>query len=317
MTTRSLVLLSGEDTTIPEAEARALFLAYDPGSKFETPERRVLIVESEADPLIVSSRIAFARRVGRLIGTPSDAAAEVQTKKVRLRSFDLRTKPKVDPERLLRGVEAKVDLADPDFEFTLVRGEGEYLALTSPRKMRQAWSIRRPRARPFFHPSAIFPKLSRALVNLTRCREGDMFLDPFAGTGSLPLEAALVGARVVALDQVAKMAQGSQSNMRHFRQEWLGVLRADAFHAPLTEVDSVATDVPYGRASSTRGVDGRDVLERSLSALPGILRRGSRLVVMHPQRLGVKGSHDFALEEEHDLYIHKLLTRTITVLRRR
>ena len=317
MTNRSLVLLSGEGTSLPEAEARALFLAYDPGSKFESPERRVLLVESEADPLLVSSRIAFARRVGLLIGEPIDAAPKVKGKKVRLRNFDLVTKARLDPGRFLRGVDAEVDLVDPDYEFTLVRGDREYLALTMPGRMRQAWSSRRPRARPFFHPSAIFPKLSRALVNLSRCRAGDLFLDPFAGTGSLALEAALVGARAVALDQVAKMTWGSLANMKHFRQEWLGVVRADAFHAPLTEVDAMATDVPYGRASSTRGRDERDTMQQSLSALPGLLRKGSRLVLMHAQRTRAEGSQDLALEEEHDLYVHKLLTRTITVLRRR
>ena len=55
--------------------------------------------------------------------------------------------------------------------------------------MRQDWVIRRPRARPFFHPAAIFPKLSRALVNLSRVGAGEVFLDPFCGTGSLLLEA--------------------------------------------------------------------------------------------------------------------------------
>ncbi|MDG7016270.1 MAG: hypothetical protein JRM82_02735, partial [Nitrososphaerota archaeon] len=61
MTNRSLVLLSGEGTTVPLAEAQALFLAYDSTSKFRHPEDRVLIAESDADPSKVAGRIAFAR----------------------------------------------------------------------------------------------------------------------------------------------------------------------------------------------------------------------------------------------------------------
>jgi putative methyltransferase (TIGR01177 family) len=315
---RSLVLLSGEGTSVPEAEARALFLAYDPGSRFESPEKRVLLVDSLADPFVVASRVAFSRRVGRLIEGPLDDQKEVQGRRVRLRSFDLGNgKPGLDPRSVLRGVDAKVDLRNPDFEFSLVRGEKDYVALTKPGKMSQAWSRRRPRVRAFFHPSAIFPKLARALVNLSRFREGEVFLDPFSGTGSLAIEAFEAGARVVASDQAAKMALGSLANMRHFGQEWMGVIRADAFSHPVRHVDAIATDLPYGRASSTRGVDPRDIAQRTLATMPLLLKEGSRMVVMHPQTLRVEGSAEMVLEEEHHLYVHKLLTRTITVLRRR
>jgi tRNA (guanine10-N2)-dimethyltransferase len=315
---RSLVLLSGERTSVPEAEARALFLAYDPGSRFESPERRVLLVDSLADPFVVASRVAFSRRVGRLIEGPLDAQKEVLGRRVRLRNFDLGNgKPVLDPKSVLRGVDAMVDLKNPDYEFSLVRGEKDYVALTKPGEMSQAWSRRRPRARAFFHPSAIFPKLARALANLSRFREGEVFLDPFSGTGSLAIEAFEAGAMVIASDQVARMAEGSLANMRHFGQEWMGVIRADAFSHPVRHVDAIATDLPYGRASSTRGVDPRDIAQRTLANMPLLLKEGSRMVVMHPQTLRIEGSAEMVLEEEHNLYVHKLLTRTITVLRKR
>jgi len=314
---RSLVLLSGEGTSIPEAEARALFLTYDPGSTFESPERRVLLVNSFADPFVVGSRIAFSRRVGRLIDGPFEAQGDVLGRRVRLRNFDLGGgRPDLDPKSVLKGVDATIDLDDPEYEFSLVRGTRDYLALTRPNAMRQAWSRRRPRVRPFFHPSAIFPKLARALVNLSRLREGEVFLDPFAGTGSLAMEAYEVGAKVVASDQVARMTSGSLANMKHFGQEWLGVIRADAFAHPVKRVDAIAADLPYGRASSTRGANPQAIVEKALEILPFLLDKGARMVLMHPQTLKITGSAEVALEEEHHLYVHKLLTRTITVLRR-
>ena len=69
---RSLVLLSGEGTTIPAAEARALFLAYDPEAKFAFPEERIMIAESKAAPALVARRVAFARRVGALLDDPAE-----------------------------------------------------------------------------------------------------------------------------------------------------------------------------------------------------------------------------------------------------
>jgi 16S rRNA G966 N2-methylase RsmD len=316
--TRSLVLLSGERTSVPEAEARALFLTYDPESRFASPERRILLVDSLADPFVVGSRIAFSRRVGRLIEGPLDVQGQLWGKRVRLRNFDLGAgKPCLDPKSVLRGVDATVDLMNPDLEFSLVRGKEDYWALTRPREMSQAWSRRRPRARAFFHPSAIFPKLARALVNLSRFREGEVFLDPFSGTGSLGLEAFEAGAKVVASDQVAKMTQGSLANMRFFGQGWLGVIRADAFSHPVRHVDAIATDLPYGRVSSTRGANPEDIMRKAMEILPPLLKKGSRMVLMHPRTLKIEGSAEVALEEEHYLYVHKLLTRTITVLRRK
>jgi tRNA (guanine10-N2)-dimethyltransferase len=315
---RSLVLLSGEGTTLPEAEARAVFLAYDPGSSFESPEKRVLIVESEVDPYVVGARIAFARRVGHLVEDVADAEKFLSGKTVRLRNFDLgEVGAPPDPKQFLRGLDLSVDLANPGRELTSVRGRDVYLAVTDPSSMRQGWSLRRPRARNFFHPSAIFPKLSRALVNLTRCREGSVFLDPFAGTGSLAIEASLVGAEVVVLDRAERMVRGASVNMKQFGQRWLGIVRADSYSPPLAGVDAIATDVPYGRVSSTGGKKRSEVLEGALKALPDLLSAGARLVIMHPNQEPVEESGRLELEEEHSLYVHKLLTRTISVLRRR
>lgn len=315
---RALVLLSGEGTTIPVAEAEALFLAYDPATRFSHPEKRVVIAESKAEPGLVARRVAFARRVGLLLDAPSDAAGTLKGKTVRLSAFRTTSaKPGVDPGALLRGFDARVDLEHPDYEITVVDGEKRYFALTVPREMSQGWHLRSPRRRAYFHPSAIFPKLSRALVNLTRCREGQVLLDPFAGTGSILLEAAQVGVHPVGVDQTAAMSRGSLANMKRFVQSWLGVVRADAFSLPLTRVDAIATDAPYGRASSTRGSGPTAVVQRALESFPTLLGSRSRMVIMHPEHIPVESTAELVVEEEHHLYVHKKLTRVITVLRKK
>ncbi len=318
MKNRALALLSGEATTVPLAEAKSLFLAYDKGSRFVSPSPRVLVCESEADPFLVGSRVAFARRVGVMVDGRAEAAPLLRGRRVRFRAFDLRKEGSPpDPGEYLAGVDAEVDLQRPEAELTLVRADRDYLAVTEPMTMVQGWSRRRPRRRPFFHPAAIFPKLSRALVNLTRCREGDLFLDPFAGTGSLSIEAQLVGARVVAVDVAEAMVRGELANMKHFGQEWLGSVRADSTSLPLTAVDAAATDLPYGRASSTHGSTPAAVLARFLPAAAVAVRPGRFLVLMHQKEVEVGTGGDFSLVEEHDLHVHKLLTRTISVLRKR
>jgi putative methyltransferase (TIGR01177 family) len=315
---RVLALLSGEGTTLSEGEAKSIFFAYDQDSKFETPMPRVLLARTEADPFVVGSRIAFARRVGYLIDDPKDAAPILTGHSFRFRCYDLasnRSPP--DPGKYLDGIDGTVNLTDPEFELTLVRGSDEYLAVTAPSRMRQGWARRRPRTRPFFHPSAIFPKLARALFNLSQCKEGGRFLDPFAGTGSILIEASLAGAQVVALDQSEKMVRGALANMKGFGQEWLGLVRADSSHLPISEIDAVATDVPYGRAASPHGRKTAEILELILPVLARTIVRGGFVTIMHPQDIPIEGNGGLAIVQEHHLHVHKLLTRTITVLRRR
>lgn len=318
MRNRALVLLSGEASEIPQAEAKALFLSQDPEATFRTVERRLLLADSVADPYCVGSRVAYARRVGVMVDGPDAARQMIEGHSARVRVFDLVPGlPKPDEGRYLEGLEVKVDLMSPELELTVVRGEETHFAVTKPMSMRQGWSRRRPRQRSFFHPSAMFPKLARMMVNLSRCRAGEVFLDPFAGTGSLAIEAAVVGALPVTIDRSWRMASGSLLNMKQQSQTWLGVLRADAFRLPVRTAGAAATDVPYGRAASTRGKSGEAIMRDALSELPTILPRGSRLVIMHSQDSKAQSTGELEVEDEFHLYVHKLLTRTITVMRRR
>lgn len=313
----AITLLSGEGTTLPEAEAKSIFLTYDPNSRFESPTPRIMISKTEADPFQVGSRIAFARRVGFLVDGPEEAARMLRGHRIRFRSFDLRLeRMPVDPEKYLNGIDAVIDLSDPELELTLIRGTDDYLAVTAPAKMRQAWRGRRPRVRRFFHPSAIFPKLSRALVNLSRGREGEIFLDPFVGTGSILIEAAQTGAKAVGIDLSKKMVNGAKENMKGFGQEWLGIVHGDAMMLPIRTVDAIATDLPYGRAASTHGATPEEILNGALPLLVRAIKSGGFIVIMHPKGLHIDPVGNLIVEQEHDLYVHKFLTRTITVLRK-
>ena len=94
------------------------------------------------------------------------------------------------------------------------------------------------------------------------------------------------------------------------------MIRADAMSLPLTRVDAIATDVPYGRASSRMGEELGAILDGLLKAGATLLHRGGVAVVMHPQSSHVTPGDAFRLEGEHHLYVHRNLTRTLTVLRR-
>ncbi len=249
----------------------------------------VVRAETVANPDTIARRIAFAKRVGRLIPDgllDRETRREVERVSYRLRHFRLGESRAVDRStvetEILNQLHGKVKLEDPEYELSVIEGRRKgrtYLLLSKPGIMNQGWAGRRPRSRAFFHPSAIFPKLSRALVNIAGVKEGETLLDPFAGTGSILLEASIVGALPVGVDISWKMARGALASSR--MGEELGVI-----------------------------IDGL------LKGGAALLSRGRIAVVMHPRSSRVSPGNTFRVEGEHHLYVHRNLTRTITVLRR-
>jgi tRNA (guanine10-N2)-dimethyltransferase len=321
-------MLSRESTGIPEAEASTLVQDLDPTAKLESPEDGLLLAETTADPSAIEARVAFSRRVGLLV--PDGELDRNHLALLRSGTYRVRVYGENDGAEGEQGtissiaekVGGKVSLDDPDREVTAYVGDGgtkTYLAITTPRAMRQGWAKRRPRSRAFFHPSAIFPKLSRALVNLSGAQPGDAFLDPFCGTGSLLIEASIIGADPVGIDLARKMVRGARRNSLKYGQPWLGIIRADTRNPPIRQVAAVATDIPYGRASSAGGLESGEILRSLLEGAREVLPRGKKLVVMHPNTLKVgpmAEAGELRMERELDIYIHRTLTRTITVLRR-
>jgi tRNA (guanine10-N2)-dimethyltransferase len=321
-----LFLLSRESTGIPEAEARTLVRDIDPAARFESPEDGLLIAETSADPGPIEARVAFSRRVGTLVedgDLDDDHLAQLRrgTFRVRVYGWNDEKEERELIHMIAKKVGGKVRLESPDHEVLVYVARGKtYIAITTPGSMRQGWVTRRPRSRAFFHPSAIFPKLSRALVNFSGVQSGETLLDPFCGTGSLLIEASLVGADPVGVDLARKMVRGARRNSIKYEQPWPGIIRADSRNLPFRQVQAVATDIPYGRASSRGGV-AQDVILRSLIiGASRILPQGRKLVVMHPKSLDArpiaKESGTLLVEEELDIYIHRTLTRTITMMRR-
>lgn len=314
-------MLSREPTGIPEAEARALVSDLDPEVKFEESERGLLIAETSADPAVMEARVAFSRRVGVLV--PGGRLEDEHVALLRSGTYRVRVFGEGDGKEeeaiidaVAEKVEGRVSLDAPDREVSAyVGGRGRtYLAITMPRSMKQGWATRRPRSRAFFHPSAIFPKLSRALVNLSGVQPGEPFLDPFCGTGSLLIEASIVGAEPVGIDLARKMVRGARRNSIKYGQPWLGLVRADSRSLPIGQVGAVATDIPYGRASSAGGVKSSEILRSLVDGAAAVLPRGRKLVVMHPKSLEVEAGA-LRVEQELEIYIHRTLTRTITVMR--
>jgi len=340
----SIFVLSGEELTLPFSEIRALIQIYSPDDKCERLGKRV-VYSTLSDSEIVSkvaSRSAYCRFGGHLISKSEGGNNDLLLKMLvtddivigKGKSYAV-TSETLEREawgelgakiKTLTG--AKVSLEKPDVLFQVEKtDQGLVLAFCTNGYKKFTWRTRRPRARKFFLPSAIYPKLARLLVNLSRVREGEIFSDPFCGTGSLLIEASLMGIRTVGIDRGRWIAKGAMKNLKGFNLDTESlVIRGDSTHTylPISHLDAVSTDVPYGRASSTRGKNTSTIIREFSSALAGILVNDDRrrvpryAVIMRPSHVELDvDRNSFQVEEEHRIYVHRSLTRAISILRRK
>jgi len=210
----------------------------------------------------------------------------------------------------------KVDLRKP--KVLLIGVLAEDFFLLGARKMelpKKRFFERRPRERPFFHATAMSVKLSRCMVNLAKPRDNDLVLDPFCGTGSILLEAGLMGFRMAGGDVKRRMATGCAKNLKYFDLEPALVVH-DARQTPFKSADVIATDPPYGRAATTMGLNSGEVLRAFLNDASRLLIKGRHLCLAYPQGSNLEEigkESGFTFVESHLLYVHSSLTREIAV----
>lgn len=343
--TRLFFLLSGEHPTLPEAEVKAILEAGDITYKNPKTSSQVLCLDAKEDAVwAVASRSGLTKICGRqifaceadqdeIVRMSEDAPyeevlAEKQTFAVAVRRVQ-RSAPWIDANRLKarigsviseRSGGAKVSLEAPSKVFLgMITDESFVFGVKLAEVPYQSFKERSPKNRPFFHPSALHPKLARCMVNLARAAPGSVVMDPFCGTGSILIEAGLIGYRVLGADVRRLMVNGSLMNLRHFDIKPLALVVADAVRLPFSKVDCAVTDPPYGRRATTLGLPVKDLIRKFLSSLD-VLPKNGHISVASPEGVEVSElgkNAGFDVVERHSVYVHKSLTRELAVLKKK
>jgi putative methyltransferase (TIGR01177 family) len=211
----------------------------------------------------------------------------------------------------------RVDLAWPLTELHVVlAGEQAWWGRLLHRFERSAFEWRTPRRRPFWRSISMEPRRSRALVNLSAVRPGERLLDPFCGTGSYVIEAALLGAHALGSDVDPRVAAGARRNLAHVGAAGdVRVLDARRLEEWGTAVDAIVTDLPYGR-SATLLLDSRRLYAEFLGAAAGVVRPGGRIVVVHPKGELPAAPPSLRVVRRLEEVVHDSLTREVHVLER-
>jgi tRNA (guanine10-N2)-dimethyltransferase len=212
-----------------------------------------------------------------------------------------------------------VDLENPELLFyVIVTSDKALICLNVAEAEEKGFTQRRPGFRSFFHPTSMHPRLARAMVNLSGAKPGSIFLDPFCGSGGLLIEAGVIGCGAIGMDIDLQMAEGSERNIRQFGLHLANICAGDARKMPFREVDSIATDPPYGRSSSTKGEDTPTLVEEFLEEVTPMLKTRKRVCLSVPSTVDVNSltSKDLQLVQAHLARVHRSLTRIIAIFER-
>jgi len=178
----------------------------------------------------------------------------------------------------------RVNLSKPD---TLVRvycGERLYAGIRLRFFDPKDFEGRKAHHRPFFRPISLHPRVSRALVNLTKAREE--ILDPFMGAGGILMEAGLIGLKVYGVDIRPEMVEGAETNLKYYGIRDYTLKLGDATMLeelfPGKRFEAIATDPPYGTAASLAGRRRDELYRKALESMYRVLRDGGRLAIAFP-----------------------------------
>ena len=337
-------LVSGEHQTLPVSEVQAILEAE--GIKYRILENLTQVLRLEVDPNSVEPikfRSALTRvccreifnceaNISEILANISSGSMEefiegdsfaVRVRRVKGVTPEL---VRVELERklgeqILKTVKtSRVNLSNPQKTFFGVLTDKRFIfGLKTAEIIPKPFSERRPRRRPFFHPTAMPAKLARVMVNLAQPNKGDLVLDPFCGTGGMLVEAGLIGCRVLGFDAKPHMLRGGLKNLLHYGINLEGVAIADARYPPVAKVDCIVTDPPYGRSASTLGASTIRIVEDFLSAVGDKIPRGRRICMASPKTIRIADAGEkagFKHLESHFVYVHRSLTREIVVFER-
>lgn len=326
---RLFLELSMECESLARAEAAATAESLDHRPEVVHAEPGVLVLDTGADPRILASRLGLCHHVSEWLSTCAFGEVEVSAARIDV--------PGPIRVRSTKVGEVSVDLAGVSRRVGSVMGKGKGVDLRSPvtdirivfsRKAhisrliasidRPAYERRKNRYLPFTYPASLHPKFARAMVNLTMTRPRERLLDPFCGTGAIVAEASLSGLEAVGTDFSEKMIQGAEKNLAHVKAKADFMLcDVGKIREMVGPVDGIATDPPYGRSTSTDGESIPDLYSRAFRAFSKVLDKGSRVVVVVPDKSLLESASDFRLLQSHELWVHRSLTRNFCVLERR
>ena len=322
---KTYFILRGDNEHLARGELKALLEIYDPNSSIKCYP---MICISNTDINTASrviSRAGFIKEAGEILGVYNLREYNEIIEKLRsafnseiVHASILKSSTSYHlVEKLLEDAGFKRGYRKRD-ENRLIFSNGIVVAGLKRHLQDSKSLIARSRTRPFKRSIALKPDITRTLINLSRAREGELLLDPFAGTGSVLIESWFMGIRSIGVDIDWSLVKGMAMNISYFNSNSI-VIHGDSLELSYSKVDHIATDLPYGRGASLHGIEIKDLYRKFLGKLNEYLSWKGYAVFMAPLWLEdfldeILYDHGFKLRERYYDYVHGSLVRVVNVV---
>lgn len=322
--------LSKEHETLPKAEVIACLQAENVSHTIVESKDGVLVIEADVEGDVIKrlkERLSLTFFIDELLFSCQPLLREIKeyatqnnidkkgsiaiNYKNRSRSID--SQPIVKALAEIYSKNRVVNLTNPDIQIRVLITESKiYVGLKIVEMDRSQFEKRKVQYRPFFSPISLHPKLARALVNLSMIRKNDTLLDPFCGTGGILIEAGLIGANVIGVDIEEKMIEGCEKTLDFYKIKNYELVCSDIGEIKnyISYVDSIVTDLPYGKSTTTKGENLRRLYDRAFESISNVLKKkGIAIVGLSNKDMISIGEKYFSLTDKHEYRVHGSLTR--------
>ncbi|MEM2918105.1 MAG: DNA methyltransferase [Candidatus Altiarchaeota archaeon] len=318
-----LLELSGEHEKLPKAELESVLKGERIKYKIleEIKEKRILLLEVKTKNLRFVRRLSLTRKAAEFIAKGKDfseIAKKIYKRIKKKKNFAIRCASHTIEENLGREIHhlgLKVNLKNPEATI-LCFNINDVLYVGISIDLERNFNERKLSLRPYHNPTALNPKMARMLVNLAQVKKNDRILDPFCGTGSILIEAALMKMKVFGIEYKRQIFYGCKENLK-FYNLCAKVIRGDALKIKFKQkFDAIVSDMPYGRSTILTEKNVSELYRKFIPIASENLKRNKLLVIMIPAEYKINLGRYFSLIAEYLLYVHKSLSRRILVLRR-
>jgi tRNA G10 N-methylase Trm11 len=192
----------------------------------------------------------------------------------------------------------KIDRANPDVEiWFLERNEGYFFCGVRLTK--------KPSTDKYLQKGELRPELSWLLNFLSEPKATDVFLDPFAGHGSIPsARAQFPFKKIIASDKDSSLSflRRRESNLQSIEiHNW------DALHLPLenNSIDTIVTDPPWGMFNQ---INIEELYKNMMTEFSRVLKPKGILVLLTAQKelfekILEEAKTNFQLEEKYNILV--------------
>ena len=327
---RYLFELSKEHISLPKAEIFACLEAIDISYKIIESNEDILLIETIENINTIkklANRLSFIYNITEFLFSCKPLIKEIKkyaNKIVISKKGSIAVKYKnrskvINSQRIVKTLadvytkKRYVVLKNPDIEIrALITDLKVFVGIKVAEVNRKQYEQRKVQNRPFFSPISLHPKLARAIINLTSIKKGEKLLDPFCGTGGVLIEAGLIGVKVLGSDIEERMIEGCKKNLEYYKIKNFSLYQTDIGNIGLyfKKVDAIATDLPYGKSTTTKGEKMENLYERAFAKFSKILKNKGKAVIGLSDKNYLKiGEKYLSLVETHEIRVHGSLTR--------